>query len=97
MDNCRGAVRVVPTPVAGRTLVLNCADNGRVLLVGADTLQITYKIPAGTLPIGNTLPDLRYAYLAHMVDDTISVIDLSPGPVARTIPAGDDPDGRLGP
>jgi YVTN family beta-propeller protein len=93
MDNCRGAVRVVPTPTDGRSLVVNCADNGRVLLVDADTLKIRHDIPVGRLPIGITVPDDRFAYVANMVDDTISVIDISRGAVARTIPAGDDPDG----
>jgi YVTN family beta-propeller protein len=93
MDNCRGAVRVVPTPATGRTLVVNCADNGRVLLVDADTLKIRYTIPVGTVPIGITVPDDRYAYVANMGDDTISVIDINRGTVARTVAAGDEPDG----
>lgn len=93
MDDCLGAVRVVPTPGDGRTLVVNCADNGRVLLVDADTLKPKHNIAVGTLPIGVSVPDDRYAYIANMVDDTISVIDLRRGTVARTIPAGDDPDG----
>jgi len=95
MDNCRGAVRVVPTPTNGRTLVVNGADNGRVLLVDADTLKIRNNISVGTLPIGITVPDDHYAYVANMVDDTISVIDISRGAVARTITAGDDPDGII--
>lgn len=93
MENCRGAVRVVPTPVEGRTLVVNCADNGRVLLVDADTLRIRCTLSVGTLPIGITVPDDRYAYVANMIDDTISVVDISRGAVTRTIPAGDEPDG----
>ncbi len=93
MENCRGAVRVVPTPADGRTLVVNCADNGRVLLVDADTLKIRFNIPVGRLPIGITVPDDRYAYVANMADDTISVIEIGRGAVARTIPAGDEPDG----
>jgi YVTN family beta-propeller protein len=93
MDNCLGAVRVVPTPGDGRTLVVNCADNGRVLLVDADTLRIKNNIAVGTLPIGITVPDDRYAYIANMADDTISVIDLRRATVVRTLPAGDDPDG----
>ncbi|HEY5567474.1 MAG TPA: cytochrome D1 domain-containing protein [Gammaproteobacteria bacterium] len=93
MPNCLGAVRVVPTPVDGGTLVVNCADNGRVLLVDARTLNVTHEIPVGTLPIGITVPDDRFAYVANMVDDTISVIDITRGIVVRTIPAGDEPDG----
>lgn len=93
LGNCLGAVRVVPTPVDGRTLVVNCADNGRVLIVDAATLKITHEIPVGTLPIGIAVPDDRFAYAANMVDDTISVIDIRRGIVVRTIPAGDDPDG----
>jgi YVTN family beta-propeller protein len=50
-------------------------------------------IAVGTLPIGITVRDDRYAYVANMMDDTTSVIDLRRGAVARTIPAGDDPDG----
>lgn len=93
MDNCLGAVRVVPTPTDGGTLVVNCADNGRVLLVDADTLKIRRDIAVGTLPIGITVPNDRIAYVANMVDDTISVIDIRRGTVVRTIPAGDEPDG----
>jgi YVTN family beta-propeller protein len=93
MGNCLGAVRVVPTPVDGRTLVVNCADNGRVLLVDAGTLKVTHEIPVGTLPIGIAVPDDRFAYAANMGTDTISVIDIRRGVVVRTIPAGDDPDG----
>ena len=93
MGNCLGAVRVVPTPVDGRTLVVNCADNGRVLLVDAGTLNVTHEIPVGTLPIGIAVPDDRLAYVANMGDDTISVIDIRRGIVVRTIPAEDDPDG----
>jgi YVTN family beta-propeller protein len=93
MENCRGAVRVVPTPADGRTLVVNCADNDRVLLVDADTLRIRSSIPVGRLPIGITVPDDRYAYVANMADDTISVIEIGRGAVTRTIPAGDEPDG----
>jgi YVTN family beta-propeller protein len=93
MPNCLGAVRVVPTPGDGRTLVVNCADNGRVLLVDPGALTVTREIPVGTLPIGITVPDDRYAYVANMVDDTISVIDITRGVVARTIPAGHEPDG----
>jgi YVTN family beta-propeller protein len=93
MDNCLGAVRVVPTPGDGRTLVVNCADNGRVLLIDADALTIRHSMSVGTQPIGITVPDDRFAYVANMVDDTISVIDIRRGAVARTIPAGDNPDG----
>jgi len=93
MGNCLGAVRVVPTPVDGRTLVVNCADNGRVLLIEAGTLSLTHQIAVGTLPIGIAVPDDRFAYVANMRDDTISVIDIRRGVVVRTIPAGDDPDG----
>ena len=93
MGNCLGAVRVVPTPVEGRTLVVNCADNGRVLLVDADTLKVTHEIPVGTQPIGIAVPDDRVAFVANMRDGTISVIDISRGLVMRTIPAGKDPDG----
>jgi YVTN family beta-propeller protein len=92
MGQCLGAVRVVPTP-DGRTLVVNCADNGRVLLVDAGTLDLRHQIPVGTLPIGIAVPDDRFAYAANMGDDTISVIDIRRGVVVRTIPAGDDPDG----
>jgi YVTN family beta-propeller protein len=93
MPNCLGAVRVVPTPVDGRTLVVNCADNSRVLLVDASTLNVTHEIPVGTMPIGMAVPDDRFAYAANMGDDTISVIDIKRGIVVRTTPAGDDPDG----
>jgi YVTN family beta-propeller protein len=93
MSNCLGAVRVVPTPVDGRTLVVNCADNGRVLLIEAGTLNLTHQIPVGTMPIGIAVPDDRFAYVANMGDDTISVIDIRRGVVVRTMPAGDDPDG----
>jgi YVTN family beta-propeller protein len=93
LSTCLGAVRVVPTPVDGKTLVVNCADNGRVLLVEAGTLRLTHEIPVGTMPIGIAVPDDRFAYAANMGDDTISVIDIRRGVVVRTIPAGDDPDG----
>ena len=93
MSNCLGAVRVVPTPVDGGTLVVNCADNGRVLIVEAGTLNVRHQIPVGTLPIGISVPDDRFAYAANMGDDTISIIDIRRGVVVRTIPAGDDPDG----
>jgi len=93
MKNCLGSVRVVPDPVAGRTLVVNCADNGRVLLVDAGTLMVTKETTVGRQPIGIAVPDDRFAYVANMEDDTISVIDLQRGTVARTIPAGDEPDG----
>ncbi len=93
MQNCFGAVRVVPAPPDGRTLVVNCADNGRVLVVDADTLAIRHNIVVGALPIGISVPTDRFAYVANMLDDTISVIDISRGAVARTIAAGDDPDG----
>jgi YVTN family beta-propeller protein len=93
MSNCLGAVRVVPTPVEGRLLVVNCADNGRVLLVDAGTLKVMHEIPVGTLPIGVAVPDDRVALVANMADDSISVIDIRQGTVMRTIPAGTDPDG----
>jgi YVTN family beta-propeller protein len=93
MSNCLGAVRVVPTPVDGRTLVVNCADNGRVLLIEAGTLSLTHTIRVGTMPIGIAVPDDRFAYVANMGDDTLSVIDIKRGVVVRTITAGDDPDG----
>jgi YVTN family beta-propeller protein len=47
----------------------------------------------GALPTGITVPNDRFAYVANMLDDTISVIDISRGVVRRTIAAGDDPDG----
>jgi YVTN family beta-propeller protein len=93
MQNCLGAVRVVPTPTDGRTLIVNCADNGRVLVVDAETLRVRHHIVVGTLAIGITVPNDRFAYVANMLDDTISVIDISRGAVRRTIAAGDDPDG----
>jgi len=93
MQNCLGAVRVVPTPTDGRTLVVNCADNGRVLIIDAETLRVRHNIVVGALPIGITVPNDRFAYVANMLDDTISVIDISRGAVRRTIAAGDDPDG----
>ena len=89
----RGCARLATAPTDGRTLVVNCADNGRVLIVDADTLKIRHNIVVGTLPIGITVPDDRFAYVANMLDDTISVIDISRGAIARTIAAGDDPDG----
>ena len=64
-----------------------------MLLVDADALTTRHSMSVGTLPIGITVPDDRFAYVANMVDDTISVIDISRGAVARTMPAGDDPDG----
>ena len=93
MDNCLSAERVVPTPVDGGTLIVNCADNGRVLILEAVTLKVRHQIPVGILPIGISVPDDRFAYAANMVDDTISIIDIRRGVVVRTIPAGDDPDG----
>ncbi len=86
MDNCLGAVRVVPTPLTGTMLVVNCADNGRVLLVEAASVSVKHAIPVGALPIGIAVPDDRFAYVADMADDTISVIDISRGAVVRTIP-----------
>jgi YVTN family beta-propeller protein len=91
--NCLGAVRVKPTPVDGRTLVVNCADNGRLLLVDAGTLDVRHEIPVGGMPIGIAVPDDDFAYAANMADDTISVIDIRQSRVVRTIPAGDAPDG----
>jgi YVTN family beta-propeller protein len=41
------------------------------------------------------VPDDRFVYAANMLDDSISVIDIARGGVARTIRAGDDPDGIL--
>ena len=93
MGTASGAVRVVPTSVDGRTLVVNCADGDRVLLIEAGTLSLTRQIPVGTMPIGIAVPDDRFAYAANMADDTISVIDIRRGVVVRTMPAGDDPDG----
>jgi YVTN family beta-propeller protein len=93
MPNCLGAVRVVPTPVDGRTLVVNCADNGRVLLVDIATLQVRHDIAVGRQPIGIAVPNDHFAYVANMIDSTISVIDITRGAVRRTIPAGDEPDG----
>lgn len=93
MPNCLGAVRVVPTPVDGRTLVVNCADNGRVLLVDMATLRVRHDIAVGTLPIGIAVPNDHFAYVANLTDGTISVIDITRGAVKRTIPTGDEPDG----
>jgi YVTN family beta-propeller protein len=93
MQNCLGAVRVVPTPTDGRTLIVNCADNGRVLVVDAETLRVRHNIVVGTLAIGITVPNDHFAYVANMLDDTISVIDISRGAVRRTIAVADDPDG----
>jgi hypothetical protein len=62
MGNCRGAVRVVTTPVDGRTLVVNCADNGRALLVDAGTLNVKHEIRVGTMPIGIAVPDDRFGF-----------------------------------
>ena len=84
---------MVPTPVDGGTLVVNCADNGRVLILDAGTLSVRHQIRVGHLPIGIAVPNDRYAYSANMADDTISVVDIARGVVIRTIPAGDDPDG----
>ena len=33
-------------------LVVNCADNGRVLLVEAASVSVTHEIPVGALAIG---------------------------------------------
>ena len=93
MGNCLGAVRVVPTPVGGRLLVVNCADNGRVLVVDADTLTVMHEIQVGTLPIGIAVANDRVAFVANMGDDTISALDINRGIVIRTLPAGDEPDG----
>lgn len=93
MADCLGAVRVVPTPLDGGTLVVNCADNNRVLIVDAGTLSIRHAIAVGAMPIGIAVPDDRFAYAANMGAGTISVIDIRRGVVVDTIPAGDDPDG----
>ncbi len=53
--------------------------------VEAGTLNVRHQIPVGTLPIGISVPDDRFAYAANMGDHTISVIDLRRGVVVRTI------------
>jgi hypothetical protein len=60
-------------------LVVNCADNGQVLLVEAGTLSLAHRIPVGTMPIGIAVPDDDVAYAANMGDDTISAIDIRRG------------------
>ena len=46
------------------------------VLIEAGTLSLTHLIRVGTMPIGIAVPDDRFAYVANMGDDTISVIDI---------------------
>ena len=50
----------------------------------ASSQQAGAREPAGRIAIASKAP---------VVDDTIWVIDITRGAVARTIPAGDEPDG----
>jgi YVTN family beta-propeller protein len=93
MSNCLGALRVVPVPPTGSSLVVHCADNDTVLVVDAETLKIRHRVPVGDLPIGIAVPGGRFAYSANMNDGTISAIDIEQGVVVQTMPAGDLPDG----
>jgi YVTN family beta-propeller protein len=51
------------------------------------------EVTVGTQPLGIAVPDDRFVYVATMEDDTILVIDLGRGTVARTSSAGDEPHG----
>ena len=86
-------IRVVSTPDNGKTLVINCAGDGRLLIVNAETLDVVHDVKVGNLPIGIAVPNSRYAYSANMDDGTISVTNIQAGIVEATIPAGEQPDG----
>jgi YVTN family beta-propeller protein len=89
----KAPLRIVPTPGDGRALVVNCADDGTVQIVKAETLELVHDVKVGRLPIGITVPDSRRAYSANMNDGTLSVIDIEKGVVEDTIDAGELPDG----
>ena len=91
----KAPLRVVPTPVDGRMLVINCADDGTVQIMKAETLELLHDVKVGRLPIGIAVPDSRYAYSANMNDGTISVIDIAKGIVEDTLDAGELPDGMV--
>ena len=89
----RAPIRVLPTPDNGKTLVINCADDGTVLILNAETLEVVHDVKVGNLPIGIAVPSSRYAYSANMDDGTISVVNIQTGMVEDTIPVGEQPDG----
>ena len=76
INNPLGAVSVVPTPLDGRTLVVNCADNGRVLLVEAGSLESGEPDPGGHHADPDRGTGRPLSYAANVGDDTISVIDI---------------------
>jgi YVTN family beta-propeller protein len=89
----KGTLRVVPTPDSGKDLIINCSTSGTTLIVDADTLEIRHEVKVGKNPIGISVPNSTYAYVANMVDNTISVLNIQKGVVEATLPAGEVPDG----
>jgi YVTN family beta-propeller protein len=79
----------------GKTLALAVKDDGVVALVNAATLAVVKKIPMRGRHPEQTLftPDGRWIYASPEEGDSIDVIDVAKGTVAKSIKVGDRPRG----
>lgn len=81
------------TPDGSRLLAVNTADNRlEVFAVGAGgALSRVRSIPVGLDPVSVRARTNTEAWVVNHVSDSISVVDLTTGRVARTIFTGDEP------
>ena len=69
-------------------------ENGKVLVLDANTLQIAQTLPAGGSPAEITFsPDGRFAFAANTSTSDVTVYDASTKAVVATVPVGQDPVG----
>ncbi|HWV84914.1 MAG TPA: IPT/TIG domain-containing protein [Capillimicrobium sp.] len=91
------ALAAAPTTASAATAyVITCSCEDHVTVVDSASRSIVAKVPVGDMPSALAVsPDGRAAYVANLLDGTISVIDGASHAITRTIALapGDEPYG----
>ena len=78
----------------GRWLYVACEDSDQVLVVDAQTRQVTRRIRVGRMPRGITIsPDGKALYVSNENDDDVTEIDAATFQIRRTLAVGWGPAG----
>jgi YVTN family beta-propeller protein len=88
----RSPIRVTPTP-DGKYVLINSSATGNLLVYDTATLRLVKRIPVGRQPIGLSVPNSNFAYVAAMRDNLVAEIDLQRLEVSNVYATGNKPDG----
>lgn len=81
------------TPDGSRLMAVNTADNRlEIFSIGADgTLTPLHSVPVGLDPVSVRARTNGEAWVANLISDSVSIVDIASGRVTRTITVGDEP------